>query len=89
MEEKVVPAEDCLEQLRERVRQLETALETRLDIELAKGFLMGSTGVSADEAYLALRQHARSRRRDLHAVCRDVAAGNVDAQEVTRALRPL
>lgn len=53
-------------QTRERmtlVEQLQTALESRLAIEQAKGVLSSRLGITPDEAFVLLRQRARSSRR--------------------------
>ena len=69
------PARVAMEQAEVRARQLETALQTRLVIELAKGFLIGRDGVTADEAFCSLRTYARSHHLVLHDVCRRVVEG--------------
>ena len=58
-----------------RARQLETALESRLGIELAKGYLVGHDGLTPDEAFQALRGYARSHHLTIHDVSRRVVAG--------------
>jgi GAF domain-containing protein len=45
--------------------QLQGALDTRVVIEQAKGVVAHVRGVSTDEAFLLIRQHARSRRLKL------------------------
>jgi AmiR/NasT family two-component response regulator len=69
------PARVAREQAELRARQLETALESRLGIELAKGYLVGRDGLTPDEAFQALRGHARSHHLTIHDVCRRVVAG--------------
>ena len=69
------PARVAMEQAEARGRQLETALQTRLVIELAKGFLMGRDGATADEAFCSLRAYARSHHSTVHEVCRRVVDG--------------
>lgn len=49
--------------------QLQNALDSRIVIEQAKGILAGEHGVSVDDGFEILRQHARSNRASL----RDVA----------------
>ena len=69
------PARVAREQAEVRARQLETALQTRLVIELAKGFLMGRDGVSADAAFCSLRSYARAHHLTVHDVCRRLVDG--------------
>lgn len=49
-----------------RADQLQGALNTRVVIEQAKGVLAGKTGVTPDEAFEALRKHARNNRMNVH-----------------------
>ena len=69
------PARVALEQAEVRAGQLENALQSRLVIELAKGFLVGRDGVSPDVAYETLRRYARSHHLHLQDVCRRVTGG--------------
>jgi response regulator NasT len=64
------------EEMREKVGQLETALERRAIIERAKGILMERHGVDDREAFELLRGHARSGRRQVVDVARAVAEGH-------------
>lgn len=49
----------------EIIRQLETALESRIVIEQAKGVLASRLGVDVEEAFTRMRRHARSRQQKL------------------------
>ncbi|MBD3944879.1 PAS domain S-box protein [Nocardioides ganghwensis] len=69
------PTRVAKEQAELRARQLETALESRLGIELAKGYLVGHDGLTPDEAFQALRGYARSHHLTIHDVSRRVVAG--------------
>lgn len=69
------PARVAMEQAEVRAHQLETALQTRLVIELAKGFLMGRDGVTPDAAFCSLRSYARAHHLTVHDVCRRVVDG--------------
>lgn len=59
------------------VDQLRTALVTRVVVEQAKGMLAASGDVHPDAAFQILRQFARSRRRRLHDVAREVVVGKL------------
>jgi hypothetical protein len=59
--------------LLERTIQLQTALDSRIVIEQAKGILAEREAISPDEAFARMRQEARSGRMKLH----DLAAGVV------------
>lgn len=58
-----------------RVAQLETALESRLLVEQAKGFLAGRYDVDPEAAFTAMRRHARNLQRPLREVAREVLTG--------------
>lgn len=55
-----------------RAGQLQTALDSRVVLEQAKGFLAGQRGCSPDEAFALLRAHARSHHESVHSVARAV-----------------
>ena len=59
--------------LLERTIQLQTALDSRVVIEQAKGILAEREAITPDAAFLKMRGQARSRRMKLH----DLAAGIV------------
>jgi AmiR/NasT family two-component response regulator len=61
--------------LEDKVEQLETALERRTMIERAKGILMERHGLEERDAFEKLRDHARSTRKRVVDVARDVADG--------------
>ena len=56
------------EQQSELAAQLQSALNSRAVIEQAKGVLIGQQGLSAQAAYVQLRDQARAQRRKLVAV---------------------
>lgn len=62
--------------------QLTHALESGRETSMAIGILMERRGFARDEAFEALRSHARSQRRRVH----EVAAEIVDAVEVVNKL---
>lgn len=65
-----------LEQLSEKVDQLQGALERRATIERAKGILMERHSVDEREAFEMLRSHARSRSARVVDVSRAVVEGH-------------
>jgi len=69
------PARVAREQAELRARQLETALQSRLVIELAKGYLVGRDGVAPDDAFRSLRDYARAHHLRIHEVCRRLVQG--------------
>lgn len=52
--------------LLERIAQLETALQSRIVIEQAKGILAALLGRTPDESFEILRREARNSRTNLH-----------------------
>jgi ANTAR domain-containing protein len=63
---------DPTEFLLERTIQLQTALDSRIVIEQAKGILAERHGISPNEAFERLRREARSRRIKLHELATDI-----------------
>lgn len=57
--------------------QLQTALNSRVLIEQAKGFLTHSLAVDVDEAFAVLRRYARANNRRLTEVADDVIQGRL------------
>ncbi|MFI7061198.1 GAF and ANTAR domain-containing protein [Kribbella sp. NPDC050124] len=57
--------------------QLQTALNSRILIEQAKGYLTHSLGVGIDAAFAALRSYARTNNRRLTEVAEDVLDGRI------------
>ncbi len=57
--------------------ELQGALDTRVEIEQAKGFLAGRDGIGTDEAFLRLRGHARDHNLGIREVARQVVAGQL------------
>jgi len=55
--------------------QLEHALQSRVTIEQAKGVVAFTASISVEEAFERLRQRARTSRRPLAEIARDVVAG--------------
>jgi GAF domain-containing protein len=67
-----VARESELDRVRRTAAQLQEALESRVDIEQAKGVLVGELGCTVDQAYLLLRDHARRNNVTLRSVARAV-----------------
>ncbi len=60
-----------------RVEQLETALHSRLIIELAKGYLLGHDGLEPEEGFERLRAYARSHSLPVRDVSQRVVSGEL------------
>jgi ANTAR domain len=60
--------------LLERTIQLQTALDSRIVIEQAKGILVERDSISPDEAFDKIRREARSRRMKLHDLAARIVA---------------
>lgn len=58
--------------------QLQTALNSRIIIEQAKGFLAERLGTTVDDGFAVLRRAARARNRKLTDVAADVINGRLD-----------
>lgn len=58
-----------------RAEQLQSALDSRVAIEQAKGMLAEREKITVDEAFTVLRNHARKNGIKLHQVARDVVKG--------------
>jgi hypothetical protein len=71
------------ELLLERTSQLQTALDSRVAVERATGFLAGKLDLSFEQAFALLRQTARSRRIRLH----DLADRVVAKRSIPKELR--
>ena len=61
-----------------RAAQLQTALDTRVIIEQAKGFLSGRAGVPPEHAFTRIRKHARCNQLSIREASRRVLSGEVD-----------
>jgi len=60
------------------VTQLQTALNSRVFIEQAKGILAQRLGIGMDEAFSTLRDHARANHRHLTELAQAIVAGTED-----------
>jgi hypothetical protein len=63
---------DATQFLLERTIQLQTALDTRVVLEQAKGILAERFGLDIEEAFDTLRGAARSNSVNIHALAKDV-----------------
>ena len=77
---------DLVEALNERNRQLQTALNSRIVIEQAKGILAERHGLSCDEAFELLRRGARSSRLRIHDLAAATVASRVTPAEIRAGL---
>jgi ANTAR domain-containing protein len=68
--------------LLERVSQLETALNSRIAIEQAKGILARALNLTVDQAFDVLRQTARNRGAKLHHLAGRIAAAPAEAEAI-------
>lgn len=73
--------------LLERVAQLETALQSRIVIEQAKGILACALGVSVDQAFNVMRKAARDRGAKLHDLAASIAASPRNAEIALQGTR--
>lgn len=58
--------------------QLQTALDSRVVIEQAKGALASRRGITPEEAFDVMRRHARTSRVNVHQIARSVIDGDLD-----------
>ncbi|QEV20866.1 GAF and ANTAR domain-containing protein [Streptomyces alboniger] len=65
--------------------QMHAALTSRVTIEQAKGILAERWGTSVDEAFDALRRHARSHQLGLTQLCRQLIDGHLDSNSIAHA----
>ena len=72
--------------LQARVEQLQTALESRIVVEQAKGVLVERFHLTVDDAFLLLRYAARSSRTNLHGLAQEVVSNRTTPRAVTIAM---
>jgi PAS domain S-box-containing protein len=75
---RVSPARAAREEAEARAAQLQRALDSRLVIEQAKGYLTARHGYPPDDAFQWLRTYARSHHLAIHEASRQVLAGEAD-----------
>lgn len=78
--------DDEVEFLRERARQLEEALQSRIVIEQAKGMLAARHDIDIPSAFDVLRRAARSSRMKIHDLAHRVVAEPATPAEIARYL---
>lgn len=71
------PRHTAQEAAETRAAQLQSALDTRLVIEQAKGFLAGRDGTDPEEAFERMRRHARRHHLGIREVARRVLTGEL------------
>lgn len=64
------------------VFQLETALNTRVVIEQAKGIVSQDAGLEMDEAFSRIRKYARDNNQQLRAVASMIVSGDLTATDL-------
>ncbi|MFC9692989.1 ANTAR domain-containing protein [Kribbella sp. NPDC056951] len=62
-------------------QQLQTALNSRILIEQAKGYLTHSLGLDVDDAFTELRTYARTNHRRMTDVANDIVQGRLDIRD--------
>jgi hypothetical protein len=75
-----------LEQALKRAEELQEALDSRIEIEQAKGVLRERFGWDVDDAFEILRYAARSSRVQIHDLAREVVASDETPDPVVIAL---
>lgn len=73
-----------MKKLKAMASQFQIALTERREIGIAIGILSERLGLSTADAFLRLRQFARSRRRKVADLAGEIAAGALDPREVAR-----
>ena len=71
----------------ELTAQLQTALDSRIVIEQAKGIVAASLAISVDEAFVVIRDHSRSTNRRIVDLAGDLSAGRATVDSLLRRPR--
>ncbi|HET8740077.1 MAG TPA: GAF and ANTAR domain-containing protein [Acidimicrobiia bacterium] len=66
------------------IDQLQTALDSRVAIEQAKGMVAQDTGLEMDEAFALIRGYARDNNERLRTVAEKVASGVLEPEQLRR-----
>ena len=80
---------EMVQTLRDRNEQLESALQSRVAIEQAKGVLAERLGVDPEDAFVLLRTAARSARVKLRDLAWRVVASPETPEEIASLVDPL
>jgi len=80
--------ERAMRETRGVVAQLQSALNSRVLIEQAKGVLAERARISVDGAFAIMRAYARAHNLRLSDTARDVVEGNLDTRELVELLPP-
>ena len=67
------------------IDQLQRALDTRVVIEQAKGFIAQHANITLDESFARIRRYSRNNNLRLSNVARDIVANVLDPQLLTEA----
>ncbi|MGW0536639.1 ANTAR domain-containing protein [Streptomyces sp. NPDC003032] len=78
----------ALTRYRTLTEQLQTALDSRIRIEQAKGVLAERWNTGMDEAFEALRRYARRERQVIDLVATQVIKGTIDSEALRRGPSP-
>lgn len=81
-----LPAQPSLEEIDQRVAQLQRALDTRIVIEQAKGVLSERFRITIDQAFEILRGTARSNRQPLRQLAQQIVEHPETPGEIIRTL---
>lgn len=69
-------------------RQLQTALDSRIRIEQAKGIIAHALGVNTNQAFQILRHNSRSTNVKLTALCQHLISGRITPADLLRIPGP-
>jgi GAF domain-containing protein len=81
MQERAIAAGELL------ATQLQTALQSRVQLEQAKGILAERTGLPLDQAFQLMREYARSRSRRLSDIAAQIVDGLLDDEMLHKGRR--
>lgn len=82
LQERVIATRDVL------AEQLQSALNSRVLLEQAKGVLAERTGLGMEQAFLAMRSHARSTGQRLGVVAEQIITGSLDVTALASRATP-
>ena len=79
-----VVTDDQVRSAEELTAQLQTALDSRVVIEQAKGIVAATLHISVDEAFVVLRDHSRSTNRRIVELAADLSTGRTTVDSLRR-----